>query len=194
MVNPHVVLMSGSLRAGSTSDRVAAWCADRCGEKGATTRMFRGGELDLPFYRPGISADHEGAVTLLYELSKADAVVLVSPTYHGTLSGLLKNALDFVNDLVDPPFLDGRAIGSVAIGAGTQGVASTLATLRTISHALRGWPTPLGVTLSNAESLFQPTSAGTERIRSQLTEMISQLLTIGELRARMIDASVEAVV
>ncbi|MFI2028779.1 NADPH-dependent FMN reductase [Streptomyces buecherae] len=39
-----------------------------------------------------------------------------APTYHGTVSGVLKNALDYVNDLIGEPrpFLDGRPVGCVA--------------------------------------------------------------------------------
>ncbi|WP_459249991.1 NADPH-dependent FMN reductase [Streptomyces youssoufiensis] len=43
-----------------------------------------------------------------------------APTYHGTVSGVLKNALDYVNDLIGEPrpFLDGRSVGCVAVAAG----------------------------------------------------------------------------
>ncbi|MFI0909165.1 NADPH-dependent FMN reductase [Streptomyces abikoensis] len=184
MQTPHIVLISGSLRAGSTSDRIADWCARECREQGATARTFTGGEIDFPFYRPGISGDHAGITEFLDELGRADGVILVSPTYHGTLSGLLKNALDFVNDLAGPrPFLDGRAIGCVAVGAGTQGAVTTLETLRTISHSLRAWPTPLGVVLPNAGSLSAEGTPGEPHHREKMIEMISQVLTVSRARA-----------
>lgn len=190
MVTSHIVLISGSLRAGSTCDRIAAWAADRCTERGASARVFTGGEIDFPFYRPGLSARHEGLGAFLAELDRADGVVLVSPTYHGTVSGLLKNALDYANDLSGPrPFLDGRAIGCVAVGAGAQGPVSTLGTLRTVAHALRGWPTPLGVVLPQAEALLGE-GADTARHRAAMGELVEQVLSMSLARAGELPESV----
>lgn len=183
MTTLRVVLLSGSLRPGSTSDRVIAWCADRCAERGAVPYVFTGSALDLPFYRSGVSQRHAGARALVDALAAADAVVLVSPAYHGTVSGLLKNALDYVNDISGArPFLDGRPIGCVAISAGPQGGASTLATLRTIAHAVRGWPTPLGVVLDSARPVEAPETAEDHRRGELLREMLSQVLHLGSLR------------
>ena len=36
---------------------------------------------------------------------------------------------------------------------------STLAAMRSIVHALRGWPTPLGATLNTTEKVFDATGA-----------------------------------
>ncbi|MFI5621336.1 NAD(P)H-dependent oxidoreductase [Streptomyces sp. NPDC051567] len=180
---PHIVLVSGSLRVGSTSDQVAGWCARECADRGATVRVFTGAEIDFPAYRPGIGATHEGVAGFLEELRRADGVVLVSPTYHATVSGLLKNALDCVNDIDGPlPYLDGRAIGTVAVGAGAQGAVATLTTLRTIGHALRGWPTPSGVTMTKVP--VRPTADGPlSPDGERLAQMVSQLMWLAGTRA-----------
>ncbi|WP_329177625.1 NAD(P)H-dependent oxidoreductase [Streptomyces decoyicus] len=179
MPTPHTVLISGSLRVGSTSDRVALWCAEQLQERGATTRTFTGGEIDFPFYRPGLSETHPGLRDFLDELGRADGIVLISPTYHGTVSGLLKNALDYANDLDGPrPFLDGRTVGCVAVGAGTQGNASTLATLRTISHALRAWPTPLGVVVPHSHSPLPGGLLADPSHRERMLAMLGQVLAL----------------
>ncbi|GAA2409335.1 hypothetical protein GCM10010420_42190 [Streptomyces glaucosporus] len=180
---PHIVLVSGSLRRGSTSDRVADWCALRCADQGATARVFPGAEIDFPAYRPGLASTHPAVEEFLSELRRADGVVLVSPTYHGTVSGLLKNALDYINDLEGPePYLDGRPIGCVAVGAAPEGAASTLATLRTIGHAVRGWPTPVGVAVSRAPA--PPSADGpVPPEEERLMRMISQVLWMGGARA-----------
>ncbi|GFH39396.1 FAD-dependent oxidoreductase [Streptomyces pacificus] len=184
MRSPHIVLISGSLRSGSTSDQVAQWCARRCAEQGATTRVFTGAEIDFPAYRPGLAGTHEGAAALLGELRAADGVILVSPTYHASVSGLLKNALDYVNDIGGPlPYLEGRAIGTVAVGTGVQGAVSTLATLRTVGHALRGWPTPVGVAVAQVPA--EPSAGGAEPggDAARLVEMVSQAVWLGGVRS-----------
>ncbi|MET9370685.1 NAD(P)H-dependent oxidoreductase [Streptomyces griseoflavus] len=181
---PHIVLLSGSLRAGSTSDRVAQWCARRVTAAGATARVFTGAELDFPAYRPGLAGCHAGVAGFLDELRCADGVVLVSPAYHASVSGLLKNALDVVNDIDGPrPYLDGRAIGTVAVGAGSQGAATTLTTLRTIAHALRGWPAPLGVALTRAPAPQAAADRQQAPDEARLDEMVRQVLWLAGVRA-----------
>ncbi|WP_206322500.1 NAD(P)H-dependent oxidoreductase [Streptomyces sp. HNM0575] len=177
----NIVLVSGSLRAKSTTERVTTWCASRCAEEGAATRVFTGAELQFPFYRPGLSEGPGAAGEFVRALERADGLVLVSPTYHGTISGLLKNALDYANDLVTPRmFLEGVPVGCVAVGAGAQGTASTLATMRTVGHALRAWPTPLGVTTRAWEDdpggLTGAASDEQIHARTQMTVMLSQVL------------------
>jgi FMN reductase/salicylate hydroxylase len=123
---------------------------------------------------------------MLQELEAADGIVLVSPTYHGTISGALKNALDYVNDLsaTSKPFLDGRPVGCVAVAAGGQGASSTLGTLRTIAHALRGWPTPLGVTVWGSAAAMNDGGPTDLRTAEQLRIMLTQVLTMSILNAR----------
>ena len=178
---PHIVLLGGSLRAGSRSNVVVAWCAAQCRARGAATTLFTGAELEFPFYRSG-GVPAEEVRAFLTAMAAADGVVLASPTYHGTVSGLLKNALDYVNELRDPvrPYLDGRPIGCVAVSLGAQGGGTTLATLRTIGHALRGWPTPLGVALNDgsAEDLLD------DRAQVQLSTMLDQVWTLAMANAR----------
>ncbi|WP_235486927.1 NAD(P)H-dependent oxidoreductase, partial [Frankia sp. AvcI1] len=88
------------------------------------------------------------------------AVVIATPGYHGGMSGLVKNALDYLEDLrgAPRPYLDGRAVGLIVCAEGSQAAGTTLSALRSSVHALRGWPTPLGVTLNTEQPLFD--SAG----------------------------------
>jgi FMN reductase len=67
----------------------------------------------------------------------------------------VKNALDVLEGLREDarPYLHGRAVGCIVAASGAQACGSTLAALRSIVHALRGWPTPFGATL-NGGSLF----------------------------------------
>lgn len=144
-MNTSVVVLSGSLSRGSASNRLATWCAQQCAPHIDAT-VFHGHQLEFPFYTPG----GVGSTTVdlyLDALRTADGVIVISPAYHGSISGLLKNALDYINELSTDtrPYLQGRVFGCVAVAGGEQGAASTLAALRAIGHALRAWPTPLGV-------------------------------------------------
>ncbi|MFI6042468.1 NADPH-dependent FMN reductase [Nocardia sp. NPDC051321] len=182
----HVVVLAGSLNPASKAERLARWCIRRSAELGASTRLFRGTDLEFPFYRAGTSECRAAARDYLDELRKADGVLLVSPAYHASPSGLLKNALDYVNELAADaePYLDGRPIGCVAVAGGDQGAHATLAGLRTISHALRAWPTPLGLALSHdradADEQGRPTSL---RTIAEVDTMLAQVIEMAQRRA-----------
>ncbi|GAB1514981.1 NADPH-dependent FMN reductase [Actinophytocola sp. KF-1] len=153
-----VVGIGGSLRADSQSERALRIALDGAERAGAKTTVITGTELVLPFYDPAEPARSPAAYRLIEELRNADGVVLVSPGYHGTVSGLVKNALDYVEDLREDrrPYLDGRAVGCVAAARGWQAAVTTLTSLRSIVHALRGWPTPLGAAVNSQHVLFGP--------------------------------------
>jgi FMN reductase len=151
-----VVGIGGSMREESQSERALSVVLEGARVAGAETVAITGMDLVLPFYDPAVVERGEVAHRLVAALREADGVVLVSPGYHGTVSGLVKNALDYVEDLrADPrPYLDGRAVGCVAMALGWQATVTTLTALRAIVHALRGWPTPLGAALNSAEVSF----------------------------------------
>ncbi len=151
-----VVGLGGSMRADSQSERALSVVLQGAQGAGAETVAITGVDLILPFYDPAVFERDEVAHRLVHALRQADGVVLVSPGYHGTVSGLVKNALDYVEDLRDDPrpYLDGRAVGCVAMARGWQATVTTLTALRSIVHALRGWPTPLGAALNATEVSF----------------------------------------
>ncbi len=155
-VTVNVLGIGGSLRADSQSERALRLALDGAAHAGAKTTLVSGTDLVLPFYDPAEPERSPNALRLVEELRAADGVVLVSPGYHGTLSGLVKNALDYIEDLRDDerPYLDGRAVGCVATAQGWQAAVTTLTSLRSIVHALRGWPTPLGAAVNSAQVEF----------------------------------------
>lgn len=86
----------------------------------------------------------------------ADGLIIASPGYHGSISGLVKNALDYFEDLSTDvrPYFHGRPVGLIATAFGHQAAMSTLLTLRSITHALRGWPTPIGAAIRTTPETF----------------------------------------
>lgn len=152
----NVVGIGGSLRAGSQSERALHIALAGAEEAGARTTAITGQDLVLPFYDQGILDRTPEAERFVEAIRAADGLVIVSPGYHGALSGLIKNALDYIEDLRPDarPYLEGRGIGLVAVAYGWQAAVTTLDQLRTIAHALRGWPTPLGGSINSATVKF----------------------------------------
>lgn len=151
---PLVVGIGGTGRAGSGTERALLTALRGAEQSGARVHLFGGAFLsELPLYRPQRVERCVAARELVDTIARADGVVVASPSYHGGVSAMVKNALDYLEDLrADPrPYLDGRAVGCVVTAAGWQSGGTTLSALRSIVHALRGWPTPLGVTMNTTE-------------------------------------------
>jgi len=112
--------------------------------------------LGFPMYSPEITERVEGAIRLVSALRQAHGIILASPGYHGSISGLLKNALDYVEDMrADPlPYFEGRAVGLIACANGWQATGTTLVAMRSVVHALRGWPTPVAVAINSVTNVF----------------------------------------
>jgi FMN reductase len=159
---PLVVGIGGTTRAASSTDRALRIALYAAEQAGAQTFVFDGPFLfRLPHYAPENPERNEEQRQLVELVRKADGLIVASPGYHGGVSGLVKNALDLLEDLRDDErcYLDGRAVGCIVNASGWQACVSTLAALRSIVHALRGWPTPLGATLNTSEKLFDATGA-----------------------------------
>jgi len=175
----NVVGIGGSLRAGSQSERALAIALRGAEEAGATTRAITGSSLVLPFYDQGIPDRTPEAEHLVETIRRADGLIIVSPGYHGALSGLVKNALDYIEDLRhdERPYLDGRGVGLVAAAYGWQAAVTTLDQLRTITHALRGWPTPLGGAVNTAEVKFDEAGGASDEKTAGNLRLIGRQVT-----------------
>ena len=124
----------------------------RRSSQGANTEFIGGCDLQLPIY--GVAgAETSPPVRHFLDLYRScDGLLMASPGYHGSISGLLKNALDFTDVLRSSggAYLDGKAVGCIVCANGWQSTGTTLSAMRTIVHALRGWPTPLGVAINSS--------------------------------------------
>ncbi len=151
-----IVALGGTPRPGSSTEKVLAVACRAAEALGATITYFDGAYMSaLPFYGgPGHSK--EAGEVMVAALRSADGVLIASPGYHGSISGLVKNALDYIEDLSSDarPYLHGRPVGLIATSYGHQAAMSTLLTLRSITHALRGWPTPVGAAIRTSPETF----------------------------------------
>jgi FMN reductase len=76
------------------------------------------------------------------------------------------------------PYLDGRAVGCIVTAYGWQAAGSVLTSLRSIVHALRGWPTPFGAGINTLETRFESTHQCSDE------KVAEQLATVGRQAAQ----------
>ncbi|HEX3918634.1 MAG TPA: NADPH-dependent FMN reductase [Caulobacteraceae bacterium] len=174
---PLIVGIGGTVRSPSSSERVLVAALAAAEAAGARTKMIGGEVLSrLPIFNP-TDAEHPPERSALVDAVRgADGVIVSTPGYHGSLSGLIKNALDSLEPLREDarPYLDGRAVGCIVVADGWQACGSALASLRSIVHALRGWPTPLGATINSATKPFDDAGALTDPRDVFQVEMVAK--------------------
>ena len=154
MSQPFIVGIGGTTRPGSSGERMVRAVLSECERMGATSRMFPGPDLALfPHYSPENPSRTPEQLEFIEAVRKADAIVIGSPGYYGSISGLVKNAIDLLEDLNkdERTYFDGRAVGLIVVAAGWQACGVTLQAMRGIVHAMRGWPTPMGITINTVE-------------------------------------------
>jgi FMN reductase len=174
---PHIVGIGGTTRIGSSSETALRYTLGLIAEMGATTELIVGPLLDLPMYDPSDDHRSPSARRLVQSLRRADGIVIATPAYHGGMSGVIKNALDYVEDMRADhrPYFDGRAVGIVVSAYGAQALGTTLVGVRSIVHALRGWPTPFAAALNAQNRPFENGLPANADVAGQLETVARQV-------------------
>ncbi|ASS75101.1 hypothetical protein CIG75_09005 [Tumebacillus algifaecis] len=134
-----IVALIGSLRTDSTTMKAAQVAINAAKAAGADVEIFDLRERPLPLYDPNDENKYEEEnVKYFVELmNQADAFILGSPEYHNGISGVFKNALDFVgyNQFA------GKPVGLIA-SAGGAVATNTLNQMLTILRSLHAYVVP----------------------------------------------------
>jgi FMN reductase len=152
-----IVGIGGTIRPNSSTELALRRVLAAAEKAGAATRLYGGAELArLPHYAAGTAPLTEAEVEFVTTVRQADGLVIASPGYHGSISGLVKNAIDLLEETAKDArvYFDGMPVGLIVTAYGWQATGSTLAALRSIVHAMRGWPTPLGVAINSIGGAF----------------------------------------
>lgn len=190
---PLIVGVGGTLRDGSSSEKALRLALKAAADSGARTEIFAGPAVNLPPFDPADRNRTPEASALVAALRRADGVILSSPGYHGSISGLLKNAIDYTEDMRADPrvYLADRAVGIIVCADGIQAMGSTLNTLRAITHALRGWPTPFAAMVNAGAKPFLPDgSCQSPEVEQSLRLVAAQVVEFAQMKIAA-DAALE---
>lgn len=173
---PNLVCLGGSLATVSYSLAACRAVQEFAEPAGFDVQIMDPRKLDLPMYVPHFEIEHyaprdEGIRCLVEALRQADALVWVSPTYHGTISGVFKNAIDFAEFLCrdSRPYLQGRPVGLVAIND-----SSPFCALRDCARELRAWVAPTQIQLTKRD-FDESLHLTHDRARTRITRLVGEL-------------------
>jgi FMN reductase len=169
-----IVGLGGSLARESKSRAALQRALEGAAAAGADTHLLDLRELDLPMYNPDDDGPGEAATEVIESCYAADGLIWSSPLYQGTISGALKNALDWLHLLGprDPPYLHDKVIGLISAAGGAQGLQA-INTMEFAVRALRGWAVPYVVPVASAARVFEPSG----QIKDESVD--AQLATLG---------------
>lgn len=182
---PVILGIGGTLRPSSSSEVALRIALKAAAGFGATTEILTAEDLALPMYDPQTADGIDAANSLLEAVRRADCLIIATPGYHGGMSGFLKNVLDYLQGLAqDPaPYIHNKAVGCIVSAAGWQAGATVLASVRSTVHALRGWPTPLGVAINSSQAPFGADGEVKDpKVGEQLVTLAGQVVDFARAR------------
>lgn len=175
----HVAGIGGTLRDGSTGLRALEEALRASEESGATTELLDLRELALPMYEPGKPLEEygENVERLVEAMRGADAMLWSTASYHGTLAGVTKNALDFTQFMArdERPYLQHKVVGLIATAGGGMAAVNSINAMVNVVHALRGVAAPLSVPVMQSWKAFD------EEGNLRDDEVAGQLGSLGRL-------------
>jgi azobenzene reductase len=146
----RITLLAGSNRKNSTSTKLSRYIEKQLTSLGHEVIFFDLYEKPLPFFSKDSNIDIDPHLVELKEaMLQAQAIILSTPDYHGSVSGVLKNALDHL----DFDHFDSKAVLSISSAGGAAGVSS-LTQLQTIIRNVHGINCPEWISIGSGQHGF----------------------------------------
>jgi FMN reductase len=167
-----IVGIAGSLRTNSYSVQALKLAADRIQALGTEVEILDLRQMNLPFCNGEDNyPDYPDVEKLRNAVKEADGLILVTPEYHGSVSGVLKNALD----LMSFEHLSGKVAGGISI-LGGQSNNNALNDLRTILRWVHAFVIPDQIAIGQAWQAFDKEGKLQDEKLSQRLDRFAQNL------------------
>lgn len=164
--------IAGSLRPDSYSQQALKLVAQRLKALGAEVDILDLRTMNLPFVDGSKEyPDYPDVERLRTAFKQADGMILATPEYHGSVSGVIKNALD----LMSFDQLSDKVAGLISI-LGGQANSNALNDLRTIMRWVHAWVIPEQIAIPQAWQAFGPEGKLLDEKLSQRFDQFAQSL------------------
>lgn len=168
-----VLGVGSSLRDGSSSTAVLRTTLDLIKKQGAETRLLDLKQTNLPLYDPNENQSSLELQKIEEDVEWADAFILATPDYHGSMSGTLKNFLDyFWSEFA------GKTFGYIC--ASHEKGLTVMDQMRTAVRQCYGWSVPYGIAV-NGEDDLENGKIANPRLKSRIEMLARDLVVYGDL-------------
>lgn len=177
-----VLAFTGSLRSDSVNKKLLIEAASIAKQMGATVDIIDLNEYPMPFYHGDLEASEglpESAKRLRQKMMQSQIILIATPEYNGSVSGVLKNAIDWAsrNEKGEPSrdAFKGKKFIIMSATPGQGGGTRALAHLQVIIENVGGIVMPEKMALPNAYSAFDEKGHLTEmKQNKRLTAIVKQ--------------------
>ncbi len=153
-----IVAAQGSVRPGNFTGKALALVIDEIRTRpGYEVDHVDPAALHLP--PAGVDPDAPDAVRLRERFSGATGVILATPEYHGSFSGILKNLIE---NLGFPSVLSGKPVALLGVAAGAIGAIKSLEHLRSVCSHVGALVLPGSVSVAGVRKVFDAQGRCTE--------------------------------
>ncbi|MDH3361757.1 MAG: NAD(P)H-dependent oxidoreductase [Nitrosopumilus sp.] len=167
--------VASSMRESSYSTYVLKLTLEKAERESAETKLLDLRETQLPMYHPEQNSSPELNKVTEY-VKWADAFILASPDYHGSMSGVMKNFLDFFwSDFA------GKTFGYIC--ASHEKGLTVMDQMRTAVRQCYGWSMPYGVSVNSDQDFDKQGKITNKNILSRIETMSRDLIVYGSLIA-----------
>jgi arsenic resistance protein ArsH len=151
------LIFNGALerRPQSTSGFLSNYFSEKLNGSGINNRIFNLADAGIPLFDITVNKIPNGVEVMKNLFQEADVHFWLAPLYHGSIPGVMKNCLDWLEISARDvrPYLTDKTVGLVCWADGMQAMQGINA-MDAIAKALRAWPVPFSVPISKA-SLFE---------------------------------------
>lgn len=176
------LIFNGALerREDATSQLLSKFLSEQLNELGIETNVFKIAESGIPLFDVSLQNTPNSVVVMNHIFRDADVHIWLTPLYHGSMTGVMKNCLDWLQYSADQPdpYLTGKVVGLVCWADGVQAMQGINA-MDAVAKSLRAWTAPLSIPIQRNE-LFDDNGNVNTKYKERFTILI-QLLTRAKL-------------
>lgn len=174
----NVLIFNGALerRTTATSHKIADYFKESFEANGAGVTVFNLPDSGIPLFDVTISGVPKSVELMANTFRNADVHIWLTPLYHGGMTGVMKNCLDWleVSAKEHNPYLTDKTIGLVCWAEGGHAVQG-INNMDAVAKSLRAWTLPYSVPLIR-KAIYDGDGAFSEESLQKFNQMIKLLL------------------
>ena len=173
-----VLGVGSSLREGASSTTALSITLDFVKKQGAETRLLDLKQTKLPLYDPTDNQSVFEIKKVQDDVNWSDALILSTPDYHGSMSGAMKNFLDYFW-----AEFAGKTFGYIC--ASHEKGLTAMDQMRTAVRQCYGWSIPYGISVSDSDDFIN--GKITSKLESRLDMLARDLVVyVGLIRQQFV--------
>lgn len=173
-----VLIFNGALERSenATSERLTRFLQECLQEKGVEANVFKIADSGIPLFDVSLQNTPKSVELMNHIFRDADVHIWLTPLYHGSMTGVMKNCLDWLQYSANmpKPYLTGKLIGLMCWADGVQAMQGINA-MDSVAKALRAWTAPLSIPMQRSE-LFGVEGNITDQYKKRMDMLINLLL------------------